>query len=129
MKRTPYLALVMLAGLSPLAQAQLKPSPPPTETRPVSQPQPPPLSTAPAAEPDKEAAPATPPRPANKPRPRPIAQPAPAPRPIYDSKGQPAPQMRQAGANRVMDTRTGKYYDTVPSGTGQQVVPPPSGAR
>ncbi|WP_066093409.1 hypothetical protein [Xanthomonas massiliensis] len=46
---------------------------------------------------------------------------------VYDRQGRRLPAMRQAGAGRVQDTRTGRYYDTVPSGDGQRIqgtVPP-----
>ncbi|GHH60894.1 MULTISPECIES: hypothetical protein [Gammaproteobacteria] len=49
--------------------------------------------------------------------------PAPAPpAKVYDRNGRLIPGMRPAGANRVLDTRTGRYYDTVPSGDGQRIV-------
>ena len=43
-------------------------------------------------------------------------------RPVYDEHGRRMEGMRQAGENRVMDTRTGRYHDTVPSGDGQRIV-------
>jgi hypothetical protein len=132
MKSTARLVL-LLVGCVPLwAQAQLKPAPAPTATRPVSLPPP----STPKTENTRQAAedvrlrerlqqPALPGKPAV-----PAKSAAPAvTRPVYNRNGQPINGMRQAGANRVLDTRTGRYYDTVPSGVGQQVVPPPSAAR
>ena len=34
-----------------------------------------------------------------------------------------ARRARAFGPNRVLDTRTGKYYDALPSGDGQQIRP------
>ncbi|MDG2525195.1 classical arabinogalactan protein 4 [Stenotrophomonas sp. HITSZ_GD] len=42
---------------------------------------------------------------------------------VYDRNGRELSGMEQAGPNRVRDTRTGKYYDTVPSGDGQRIRP------
>ncbi|WP_282273461.1 classical arabinogalactan protein 4 [Stenotrophomonas sp. PS02298] len=133
MKRMTYLTLAVLA-IAPLsAQAQLQQPPSPTATRPVTLPPPSrPPATAPSDQRQEEVRP-LPPRPAAQPKPapkaKPITQPAQPVRPIYDSKGQPTPHMRQTSPGRVLDTRTNRYYDTVPSGVGQQVVPPPAGAR
>lgn len=123
MKRMTYLALAVLA-IAPLsAQAQLQQPPSPTATRPVTLPPPSrPSTTVPSDQRQEEVRP-LPPRPAAQPKP------AQTVRPIYDSKGQPAPEMRQTSPGRVLDTRTNRYYDTVPSGVGQQVVPPPAGTR
>lgn len=131
MKRTAYLALAVLAIVPLFAQAQLQQPPSPTATRPVTLPPPsrPPV-TVPSEQRQEDV---RPPQPVTRPKPapkaKPITQPAQAVRPIYDSKGQPAPQMRQTSPGRVLDTRTNRYYDTVPSGLGQQVVPPPAGTR
>lgn len=132
MKRTAYLALAVLAVVPLSAQAQLRQPPSPTATRPVTLP---PTPQAPATVPREQrqddARPLPPPATKPKPTPKakPIIQPAQTVRPIYDSKGQPAPHMRQTSPGRVLDTRTNRYYDTVPSGVGQQVVPPPAGTR
>jgi hypothetical protein len=61
-------------------------------------------------------------------KPRPITPPQ-TTRPIYNSAGQRMNGMRQVTPNRVMDTRTGRYYNTVPSGDGQRIVPPPAATR
>jgi len=46
-----------------------------------------------------------------------------APPKVYDAHGRIVPGMKQVGPNRVLDTRTGRYYDAVPSGDGQRVKP------
>ena len=112
------LLLALVASLH--AQAQFKPSPAPTETRPVSLPSPSKSSSdddkggqAQREEPlgMQAASSATPAKPAA------VRQ-----RPVYDEHGRRMEGMRQAGENRVMDTRTGRYHDTVPSGDGQRIV-------
>lgn len=40
---------------------------------------------------------------------------------LYDRRGRRIPGAVQVGANRVLDTRTGRYYSTVPSGDGQRI--------
>ena len=133
MKRMTSLTLAVLAIVPLFAQAQLQQPPPPTATRPVTLPPPSPPPVAVPSDKRYEDAPPLPSQPVTKPKPtpkvKPITQPAQPVRPIYDSKGQPAPQMRQTSPGRVLDTRTNRYYDTVPSGLGQQVVPPPAGTR
>ncbi|HEX7991078.1 MAG TPA: classical arabinogalactan protein 4 [Stenotrophomonas sp.] len=132
MRPMAYLALAVLAFVPLFAHAQLQQPPSPTATRPVTLP---PSSRQPVTVPTdpREEAVRLPPRPVTKPKPapkvKPITQPPQPVRPIYDSKGQPAPHMRQTSPGRVLDTRTNRYYDTVPSGLGQQVVPPPAGTR
>lgn len=42
---------------------------------------------------------------------------------VYDRHGRIIPGAKQVGPNRVLDTRTGKYYDAIPSGDGQQIRP------
>ncbi|WP_293705322.1 hypothetical protein [Stenotrophomonas sp. UBA7606] len=115
MKSKGYLLLAVLTALPSFAQAQLT-QPPVSTSRETQQDQ---------AQPE-------PSRPPNKPKPvpkpKPVVPPPPV-RPIYDSKGQLAPHMRQTSPGRVLDTRTNRYYDTVPSGIGQKVVPPPAGTR
>ena len=123
----PARSLMLLAALLPLpALAQLKPAPPPTATRPVSLPAPPP-ARARASDDDGQAeanqrlrerlqptpAPARPAQPTSRPA---------AALPVYDRNGRRLEGMRQAGPGRVMDTRTGRYYDTTPSGDGQRIV-------
>lgn len=46
-----------------------------------------------------------------------------APPKVYDRHGRIVPGMKQAGPNRVLDTRTGRYYDAVPTGDGQRIKP------
>ncbi len=127
--------LLLLVLLPAAGLAQLKPPPPPTAIRPVQLPSPPP--SPPKAEDRSQKAenervreqlqkPALRTRPASKPTP--IVQPTTV-RPVYDSNGQPANHLQQTSPNRVLDTRTNRYYDTVPSGTGQRVVPPPTGKK
>ncbi|WP_282276672.1 classical arabinogalactan protein 4 [Stenotrophomonas sp. PS02297] len=124
MKRIPLLLLAMLATTPALAQ--LKPLPPPTETRPVSLPPP----SKPASEASGQAADnerlrerLERPAPAGKPAARPAAKPQPAAQvPVYDHDGRRLNGMRPAGPGRVMDTRTGRYHDTVPSGDGVRIV-------
>ena len=55
-------------------------------------------------------------------RPRPAAKPQTAQVPVYDQEGRRLNGMRPAGPGRVMDTRTGRYHDTVPSGDGVRIV-------
>ncbi|KAB7778934.1 hypothetical protein [Xanthomonas sp. LF06-19] len=40
---------------------------------------------------------------------------------LYDRRGQLVPGAMQVGPNRALDTRTGRYYDTVPSGDGVRI--------
>lgn len=40
---------------------------------------------------------------------------------VYDRNGRIIDGMKPAGANRVQDVRTGRYYDTVPSGDGVRI--------
>ncbi|WPU56396.1 classical arabinogalactan protein 4 [Stenotrophomonas acidaminiphila] len=124
MKRIALLLTTLLAATPALAQ--LKPTPAPTETRPVSLPPPSkPASDASGQAADNarlrerledsagKAAPV---------RPRPAAKPQTAQVPVYDQQGRRLNGMRPAGPGRVMDTRTGRYHDTVPSGDGVRVV-------
>ncbi|MGE4459188.1 MAG: classical arabinogalactan protein 4 [Stenotrophomonas sp.] len=124
MKRIALLLTTLLAATPALAQ--LKPTPAPTETRPVSLPPPSkPASDATGQAADNarlrerledsagKAAPV---------RPRPAAKPQTAQVPVYDQEGRRLNGMRPAGPGRVMDTRTGRYHDTVPSGDGVRIV-------
>lgn len=124
MKRIALLFTTLLAATPALAQ--LKPTPAPTETRPVSLPPPSkPASDASGQAADNarlrerledsagKAAPV---------RPRSAAKPQTAQVPVYDQQGRRLNGMRPAGPGRVMDTRTGRYHDTVPSGDGVRVV-------
>ncbi|UKE69122.1 hypothetical protein K8O61_17015 [Xanthomonas cerealis pv. cerealis] len=40
---------------------------------------------------------------------------------LYDRGGRLIPGALQVGPNRVLDTRSGRYYSTVPSGDGQRI--------
>ena len=40
---------------------------------------------------------------------------------LYDRGGRIIPGAVQVGPNRVLDTRSGRYYSTVPSGDGQRI--------
>ncbi|MGB3394308.1 MAG: classical arabinogalactan protein 4 [Stenotrophomonas sp.] len=118
MKPVHAIFLLLATALPLTAQAQLKQPPSPTQTRPVSLPQPSKISanddrTQRSESPTVGTPPASTPTPITKP----VAQ-----RPVYDEHGQRVNGMRQAGANRVVDSRTGRYYDTVPSGDGQRIV-------
>lgn len=119
--------VLMLAVASPLTvQAQLKPLTAPTATRPVTVTPPAGKAPAPGALPGSDQAirerlgshPINSEGPSDTPV---IAQPA-APLRVYDSKGRLRNGMTPAGQNRVLDTRTGRYHDTVPSGDGQRIV-------
>lgn len=124
MRWIALLSIAMLAATP--AMAQLKPTPAPTETRPVSLPPP----SKPASEASGQAADnerlrerLERPAPAGKPAARPAAKPQPAAQvPVYDHDGRRLNGMRPAGPGRVMDTRTGRYHDTVPSGDGVRIV-------
>lgn len=121
---------VLLAGLMPLAaHAQIKPSPSPTDTRAVTVPNTPVRRDPPA---DSEIVPTTNERIRQQLGSHPIrsksssviptvAKPV-APLRVYDNQGRVLTGMKAAGSNRVLDTGTGRYYDTVPSGDGQRVV-------
>lgn len=41
---------------------------------------------------------------------------------VYDRNGRLLQGMQPAGPNRVLDTKTGRYYDAVPAGDGMRVV-------
>ncbi|ASK97991.1 hypothetical protein KWH01_08455 [Xanthomonas campestris pv. merremiae] len=41
---------------------------------------------------------------------------------VYDRNGRLLQGMQPAGANRVLDTKTGRYYDAVPADDGMRVV-------
>ncbi|WP_313232360.1 classical arabinogalactan protein 4 [Stenotrophomonas acidaminiphila] len=124
MKRIALLLTTLLAATPALAQ--LKPTPAPTETRPVSLPPP----SKPANDTSGQAADNARLRErledsagkAAPVRPRPAAKPQTAQVPVYDQEGRRLNGMRPAGPGRVMDTRTGRYHDTVPSGDGVRIV-------
>lgn len=135
MKHLSRLALSLLALLPLVAAAQIAAPRKPTDTRPVTAP----TSTQPARPTDTLSAPPQPvtaplqgmqpPRtqPIQSQGPARVVPPAPpattAPVKVYDRNGRIVPGMQQAGPNRVLDTRTGRYYDSVPTGDGQRVKP------
>lgn len=45
----------------------------------------------------------------------------PTPAKVYDRGGRLIPGAVQVGPNRVLDTRSGRYHSTVPSGDGQRI--------
>lgn len=117
----PTLALLLSALLPLAAQAQV-PTGDPTATRSATTVAPPPQPARPQpgvlpspqpAQPIKSVGPAQ----------VPLA-PAPAlPDKVYDRNGRIVPGVKPVGPNRVFDSRTGRYYDSVPAGSGQQVKP------
>ncbi|AWH27907.1 MULTISPECIES: classical arabinogalactan protein 4 [Stenotrophomonas] len=119
--------VLLLSALLPLvAQAQV-PTGNPTGTRSSTTVAPPPV-----APPVQPARPQPQPLPSPQPRqpikatgPAPITTtPAPAlPDKVYDRNGRIVPGVKPVGPNRVFDSRTGRYYDSVPQGTGQQIKP------
>ncbi|MDR6673236.1 hypothetical protein [Xanthomonas sp. 1678] len=134
----PHLWLLSLCVLSPaMAAAQsLQPAPKsPTATRQATtvQPAPAPVSTRPVTPPPTAPMPSglgqrAQPAPIPQQGPSRPAAPAstapgttPAPAKVYDRSGRLIPGAVQAGPNRVLDTRSGRYYSTVPSGDGQRI--------
>jgi hypothetical protein len=142
MKRVSWLGLALLVLVPLGASAQIAAPRNPTDTRPVTSPAPTqtplptPVRPAPADSLSGRMAPVkTPAQTAQQLRTHPIQSqgpaqvqpPAPpattAPPKVYDRHGRIVPGMKQAGPNRVLDTRTGRYYDAVPSGDGQRIKP------
>ncbi|WP_448141907.1 classical arabinogalactan protein 4 [Stenotrophomonas bentonitica] len=119
---------VSLAMLLPLIAAAQMPAPrKATDTRPVT-----PVVPAPAPLPAPVKTPAQTSQqlrthPIQSQGPAQVVPPAPpattAPPKVYDRHGRIVPGMKQAGPNRVLDTRTGRYYDAVPTGDGQRIKP------
>lgn len=135
MKRLSWLTLSILALLPLAAAAQIAAPRKPTDTRPVTAPQTP-ARPVPADGLSSGPQPVVPPtQPMQKLQTHPIptqgpaqvVPPAPpattAPAKVYDRHGRIVPGMQQAGPNRVLDTRTGRYYDSVPTGDGQRIKP------
>lgn len=128
---TPRLALLLTALLPLAAQAQVPTSSSPTATRSTNSVNPPPVAPQAPPQPANPALPVQVPRqPAQPIRSTGPAQVAPASTPatrapdkVYDRNGRIVPGVRPAGANRVFDSRTGRYYDSVPAGDGQQIKP------
>ncbi len=128
---TPRLVLLLTALLPLAAQAQVPTSSSPTATRSTNSVNPPPVAPQAPPQPANPALPVQVPRqPAQPIRSTGPAQVAPAPTPatsapakVYDRNGRIVPGVKPAGPNRVFDSRTGRYYDSVPAGDGQQIKP------
>ncbi|WMJ67684.1 classical arabinogalactan protein 4 [Stenotrophomonas sp. 24(2023)] len=122
------IAVLLLALLPGLALAQIAAPPSPTATRSTTT-----VAPAPVATPPPGSAPA----PVQGPLPSPVLprQPIPSSGPakpvappartlpdkVYDRDGRIVPGMKAVGPNRVLDTNTGRYYDSIPQGNGQQI--------
>lgn len=128
------IAALLLALLPGLALAQIAAPPSPTATRSSTTVAPAPVASPPPVRPADPADTAGPvqrplPSPVLPRRPIPSSGPAtvtaPAPRAlpdkVYDRDGRIVPGMKVVGPNRVLDTNTGRYYDSVPQGSGQQI--------
>jgi len=132
--------LLLGAVLLPsLATAQLASPSSPTSTRGATTVAAPPAPQPPAR--PVQPAPVQPPSPVQAPRPVPApppaagpirstgpAQPAAPPRStapakVYDRDGRIIPGVKPAGQNRVFDSRTGRYYDSVPQGSDSRIKP------
>lgn len=117
--------VLLLSALLPLAaQAQVG-APDPTATRSATRVAPP---AVPAPQPvqSQPLPPAQPQQPAQPIKSTGPAQVAPTPAPalpdkVYDRNGRIVPGVKPVGPNRVFDSRTGRYYDSVPTGDGQQL--------
>lgn len=140
MYRPRRLAAALLVLLPLIAAAQIGPPPSPTATRPVVTPQPTPtplptpVQPAPVESLSGQMAPVkSSAQTQQQLRTHPIqskgpSQPTPMQGPavqskVYDRHGRIIPGARQVSPNRVLDTRTGRYYDSIPSGDGQQIKP------
>ncbi|MBT2768084.1 classical arabinogalactan protein 4 [Stenotrophomonas sp. ISL-67] len=139
MNRLSWLALSLLVLVPLGAEAQIAAPRSPTDTRPATRPAPiqaPPSTPVRPAPADNRMAPVTTPaqttqqlrtHPIQSQGPAQVVPPAPpattAPPKVYDRHGRIIPGMKQVGPNRVLDTRTGRYYDAVPSGDGQRIKP------
>ncbi|KAF1014165.1 MAG: hypothetical protein GAK31_03189 [Stenotrophomonas maltophilia] len=137
MNRSTRCAALLAAWLAVpgLALAQIGPPPSPTATRsstsvvpaPVTAPVPVRSDTPPSGHP----APMQGPLPSPVQPRQPIRSNGPAQLPatpsralpdkVYDRDGRIVPGMKAVGPNRVLDTNTGRYYDSVPQGDGQRV--------
>ncbi|HFF6214251.1 classical arabinogalactan protein 4 [Stenotrophomonas maltophilia] len=121
----PIPPLLLMALLPLVAQAQVPTSSSPTSTRSATTVAPQPVVPPPqAARPQPQVLPSPQPtQPIKSTGPAQVA-PAPVPKPadkVYDRNGRIVPGVRPAGPNRVFDSRTGRYYDSVPAGDGQQI--------
>jgi hypothetical protein len=142
MNRLYWLALSLVVLVPLGAAAQIAAPSRPTDTRPVTHPAPTqtplptPVRPAPADSLSGRMAPVkSPAQTAQQLRTHPIQSQGPAqvvpptppattaPVKVYDRHGRIVPGMKQVGPNRVLDTRTGRYYDAVPSGDGQRIKP------
>ena len=113
----PTLSLLLMALVPTLALAQV-PTADPTATRSATTVAPAPVVPPPQVLPSPQPA-----QPIKSTGPAQIA-PTPGPKPadkVYDRNGRIVPGVRPAGPNRVFDSRTGRYYDSVPAGDGQQI--------
>ncbi len=121
--------LLLAMGVALPALAQMRVAGPPTETRQVTLP-PPPQGTAREREQAEERReePQRVRRLEDKPAAAPAKPPVAARPVVYDSQGRRVHGVRQAGPNRVLDERTGRYHATVPSGDGQRIVGKDGGA-
>jgi hypothetical protein len=120
-RRSIALAAGLLLATPVLAQAPFKPASP-TATRPA------PATPAPAtpASPQQQQIRqklATHPIKSTGPSQPTVLEVPKAPPRVYGRTGQLLHGMKQAGPNRVLDTRTGRYYDAVPSGDGVRIKP------
>lgn len=117
-----FAGLLLAAWLPVGAQAQIKPATAPTTTRPVTvAPHQPANTVTPvddAIRGQLSVHPISSKGPSHAELP---AQPR-APLRVYDRNGRPLQGMKPAGPGRVLDTRTGRYHDTVPSGDGQRIT-------
>lgn len=120
----PTLSLLLIALLPATALAQV-PTADPTATRSATTVAPAPVTPPPQpARPQPQVLPtpqpAQPIRSTGPAQVAPMAVPKPADK-VYDRNGRIIPGVRPAGPNRVFDSRTGRYYDSVPQGDGQQI--------
>ncbi|MCU1135888.1 classical arabinogalactan protein 4 [Stenotrophomonas maltophilia] len=109
--------LPLLLALLPIVALAQVPTADPTATRSATT-----VAPQPVAPPAQAARP-QPAQPIKSTGPARVA-PAPVPKPadkVYDRNGRIVPGVRPAGPNRVFDSRTGRYYDSVPAGDGQQI--------
>ncbi|MGV8961056.1 MAG: classical arabinogalactan protein 4 [Stenotrophomonas sp.] len=118
--------MLLLGALAWAATAQILPAAAPTATRPVSVTTPPRSLPANAGETEDARVRdqlATHPISSQGVSASPLPAQLAAPLRVYDRHGRMLPGMKPAGANRVLDTGSGQYYSTVPSGDGQRIVP------
>lgn len=116
-----WVAVLVLMVACPLGtQAQIKPAPAPTDTRPVTLSSPPRQDASAARQGDDELS-ARPITIGVNPHTPAIEKPATSVR-VYARDGRLLNGMKPAGNNRVLDTRTGRYHDTVPVADGQRIT-------